>query len=95
MSEMDQEYHKSYKPSWGPGATLLYAMPSKVKLPEKNSTQIRAIINDQNGTFVSEGRDIRFAKFVITPEVSTREVYRRFEPRKTGTNIIFSLFLQH
>lgn len=72
MSEMDRGYHESYKPSWGPGATLLYAMPSKFKLSQRKSTQTNAVINDQKELFVSEGRDIRFAKFASTPEVRTR-----------------------
>ena len=66
MSETEQEFHESFKPSWGPGATLLYAMRSKVKLSSRQTT---AIINDLKGIFVSEGRDVRFAKFAVTPEV--------------------------
>ena len=70
MSETEREYHESYKPSWGPEATLLYAMPSKIKLSRRKFTPTNAVINDLKGTFVSEDRDIRFAKFAATPEVS-------------------------
>ena len=74
MSETEQEFHESYKPSWGPGATLLYAMRSKVKLSQRKSTQTTALMNDLKGTFVSEGRDVRFAKFAVTPEVRAGRV---------------------
>ena len=69
MSETEQEFHNSYKPSWGPGAKLLYAMPSKVKFSQRKSAQANAIINDLKEIFVSKGRDIRFAKFALAPEV--------------------------
>ena len=71
MNEMDRKYHESYKPSWGPEATLLYAMPSKVNLLPMKSTQTDAIMNDVKGTFVSEGRDVHFAKFAVTTQVRT------------------------
>lgn len=69
MSQPDQDFHKSYKPHWGPQSTLLYAMASNVNLSQSKSTQRIYLMNDQKGTFVSEGKDIRFAKFAATPPV--------------------------
>ncbi|MCJ1465952.1 hypothetical protein MMC07_004571 [Pseudocyphellaria aurata] len=63
MSQSDQDFHKSYKPHWGPQTTLLYAMASNVDLSRSSSTQTIDLLKDQKGAFVSEGKDIRFAKF--------------------------------
>lgn len=70
MSQADQEFHKSYKPHWGPQTTLLYAMASNINLSQSKSTQTMHLLNDQRCTFVSEGKDIRFAKFAACSPVS-------------------------
>lgn len=70
MNEADHQFHRSYKPHWGPETTLLYAMPSKVNLTQSRPSQPTSLLVDQKGTFVSERRDIRFAKFEITSPVS-------------------------
>lgn len=70
MNETDHQFHQSYKPHWGPETTLLYAMPSKVNLTQSQSNQLTSLLVDQKGTFVSERRDIRFAKFAINTPVS-------------------------
>lgn len=70
MSQADQDFHKSYKPHWGPQTTLLYAMASNVNLSRSKSTQTMNLLNDQKGTFISEGKDIRFAKFAVSHPVS-------------------------
>lgn len=70
MNEADQQFHQSYKPHWGPETTFLYAMPSKVNLTQSQSSQPTSLLVDQKGTFMSERKDIRFAKFAITSPVS-------------------------
>ena len=70
MNEADQQFHQSYKPHWGPKITLLYAMPSKVNLTQSQFSQPISLLVDQKGTFVSERKDIRFAKFAINSPVS-------------------------
>ena len=45
-------------------------MASNVNLPRSKSTQTMNLLNDQKGTFVSEGKDIRFAKFAVSQPVS-------------------------
>lgn len=70
MSEADHQFHQSYKPHWGPETTLLYAMPSRVNLTQSQPSRPTSLLVDQKGTFVSERKDIRFAKFVITSPVS-------------------------
>ncbi len=70
MDPIEREFHESYKPVWGPGATLLYAIPGKVDISKNQSAQTHPILNDQKGAMVSEGKDIRFAKFTIPPHVS-------------------------
>jgi hypothetical protein len=70
MSEADRHFHKSYKPHWGPRTTLLYAMPTKFNPSMSNASVRKSLLYHQNGTFVSEGRDIRFAKFTAPSPVS-------------------------
>ena len=70
MDPIEQEFHASYKPAWGPPATLLYAIPGKVDLSKNASSQPDPILNNQKGVIVSEGKDIRFAKFTTPPHVS-------------------------
>ena len=70
QQEMEKEWRDSYKPAWGPGETLLYAIPGKVGSSGNKSTQTDSILQKQKGTIVSEGRDIRFAKFKQCPNVS-------------------------
>lgn len=70
QQEREKEWRDSYKPAWGPGETLLYAIPGKVGSSSNKSTQPDSILQKQKGTIVSEGRDIRFAKFVRLPNVS-------------------------
>lgn len=67
---MEKEWHDSYKPAWGPGETLLYAIPGKVGNSNNRSAHTDPIMQKQKGIIVSEGRDIRFAKFTKTPHVS-------------------------
>ena len=70
MSEAEQHFHKSFKPHWAPRTTLLYAMPTKFNSSTNNPNQKKSLLYHAKGTFVSEGRDIRFAKFMPPPNVS-------------------------
>ena len=71
QQEIEKAWRDSYKPAWGPGETLLYAIPGQVGSSSNKSAQSDPILQKQKGTIVSEGRDIRFAKFVQSPNVST------------------------
>ena len=70
QQQMEREWRDSYKPAWGPGETLLYAIPGKVGSSSNKSAQADPILQKLEGFIVSEGRDIRFAKFAKTPNVS-------------------------
>lgn len=79
MSQADQDFHKSYKPHWGPQTTLLYAMASNFNLSRTTPAGTMHLLNDQKGTFVSEGKDIRFAKFAVRPPVSRKLCMIKFD----------------
>ena len=70
MDSIEQEFHASYKPNWGPRALLLYAIPGKVNLSRNTPSRTDPILNNQKGVIVSEGKDIRFAKFTAPLQVS-------------------------
>lgn len=72
MSEDFVIQQEFYKPSWGPDATLLYAIPGKFDRSRRRSAQTDAILSVQKGGIMSEGRNIRFAKFAVAPDVRTR-----------------------
>ena len=66
MAEVDRAFHDSMKPSWGPDGTLVYAAPPASKLFGRSSRRARerdGVLSIQKGGVVSEGRDVRFAKF--------------------------------
>ncbi|KAF6240559.1 hypothetical protein HO173_001228 [Letharia columbiana] len=69
QQQMEREWRDSYKPAWGPGETLLYAIPGKVGSSSNKSAQTDPILQKLKGSIVSEGRDIRFAKFAKTPNL--------------------------
>lgn len=71
---MDRHFHESYKPTWGPKSTLLYAMSSKGGLNQSRSNQASDTIVDPTTSLVSAGKDIRFAKFVIATPVSRTHI---------------------
>ena len=70
MDPRDREFHKSYKPFWGPEAILMYAIPGKVGNSKNKSAQTNPIIHDQGSAIVSQGKDIRLAKFTAPRHVS-------------------------
>jgi nuclear pore complex protein Nup98-Nup96 len=61
MDEIDQEFHNSVKPNWGPTGTLVYRAPSNARPVSKSIEQHGLIV--QTGVLITEGNDIRFAKF--------------------------------
>ncbi|KAL8866127.1 MAG: hypothetical protein Q9198_009027, partial [Flavoplaca austrocitrina] len=70
MREDDREWHDSFKPSWGPEATLLYAMPSAIRSRDDVVTQPTRTLRDSKLRLVSESRDVRLAKFTHTPSLT-------------------------
>ena len=76
MSEADQLFHKSFKPHWGTRTTLLYAMPTTFNSSTSNPNHSKSILYHSKGTFVSEGRDVRFAKFMPASTVSCFLLWR-------------------
>ena len=49
---------------------MLYAMPTKFNSSLSSAKHKNSILYHSKGTFVSEGRDIRFAKFMPMSTVS-------------------------
>jgi len=70
MTESDQAFHDSQKPRWGPDGTLIYAMANKGGLLRRDkSARMSGSVLEQQGLFVSEGKDVCFAKFAPTTDV--------------------------
>ena len=73
MSDNDRAFHESFKPSWGLGNALLYA------IPEPSSKRRRALRKSQSmrqtDELVSGGRNIHVAKFSTAPDVSTHACF--------------------
>jgi nuclear pore complex protein Nup98-Nup96 len=66
MELKERAFHDSMKPNWGPDGTLVYAAPPNSKPFGRSSRRVReqdGLLAIQKGGVVSEGRDIRFAKF--------------------------------
>ena len=70
MDPKERSFHDSHKPSWGPNATLVYAIPGKVGISQSRSTQTNPILSYRKDAIVSEGRDVRFATLANAPNVS-------------------------
>ncbi|KAL9020884.1 MAG: hypothetical protein Q9185_001847 [Variospora sp. 1 TL-2023] len=70
MREDDQQWHHSFKPSWGPQGTFLYATSDDAMPSKKAATQTNDVMTDKSTTLVSEGRDVRFANFAETPSLT-------------------------
>ncbi|KAI9879574.1 MAG: hypothetical protein M1830_008108 [Pleopsidium flavum] len=71
MAESDQAFHDSQKPSWGPDGTLIYAMASKAGLLRRDkSTLMSGSVLEQRAQLVSEGKDVCFAKFASTSDLT-------------------------
>ena len=79
MDPKERAFHASYKPSWGPGTTLIYSIPGKVGISQTKTTQTDPILKYRKSAIVSEGRDIRFAKIAVAPHVSAfRPIHRHY-----------------
>ena len=70
MNEVEQAFHDSYKPSWGPGSILMYSKPSQLGLSASKSTQTRGIALVEKDTLSSDGREIALAKLTSSENVS-------------------------
>lgn len=68
MHGNDQQWHDSFKPSWGPEATLLYASSGNERPSKRAATNTNNVIENMT-TFVSEARDIQIARFAGTSSV--------------------------
>ena len=66
MDDDERAFHDSFKPSWGPDGTLVYAAPPNTNPFGRSSRRIRHeddLLDIQKGGVVSENRDVHFAKF--------------------------------
>lgn len=66
MDDTEQAFHDSFKMSWGPNGTLVYAAPANPNALSRNSRAIRerhGLLIVQKGGVTSEARDIRVARF--------------------------------
>lgn len=65
MTEDDEQFHDSMKPSWGYDGTLVYAGVPHAKAFSKSSRrrEKEGILDIQKSAIVSEKRDVRFARF--------------------------------
>ena len=61
MDEIDQQFHNSVKPSWGPTGTLVYAA-SPADNQSTKAIEMHGLLA-QTTVLTSEDKDIRFAKF--------------------------------
>lgn len=79
MDPKERAFHASYKPSWGPGTTLVYSIPGKVGISQTKTTQTDPILKYRKSAIVSEGRDIRFAQIAVAARVSVfRPIHRHY-----------------
>lgn len=65
MNDTEQAFHASVKPSWTTDGTMVYGIPAKSPNLQQGMAKIKQ-------SLVSEGKDIRFAKFVSAEDVRTK-----------------------
>ena len=66
MSEVERQFHDSFKPTWGPGNVLVHAAHSDVsQYPQSQQAPFLDVV----GSLASEHQDIRFSKFAASNEV--------------------------
>ncbi|KAL8800487.1 MAG: hypothetical protein Q9182_005159 [Xanthomendoza sp. 2 TL-2023] len=58
MRRDDQKWHDTFKSSWGPQATLLYATPATVRRSDNGTSQANLTMQDTKLKLVSEGREL-------------------------------------
>ena len=58
MAPKEREFHASYKPSWGPGTTLVYSIPGKVGISQTKSTQTDPILQEKCYRVRREGHSL-------------------------------------
>ena len=69
MTDIERAYHNSFKPTWGPGDTLVYAMPRDNSNAGRWTASARSRINKKERVLVSEGCEIHLAELRTAPEV--------------------------
>ncbi|KAL8949662.1 MAG: hypothetical protein Q9222_004242 [Ikaeria aurantiellina] len=79
MSNDERQWHDSFKPSFGPGSTLLHAQSALVA-PSKS----KSVVCNSRFKIVSEGRDVYLARFANTPSLTPRSL----SLQKTRTRIV-------
>ncbi|MCJ1472218.1 Nuclear pore complex protein Nup98-Nup96 [Lambiella insularis] len=84
MSAADQAFHESFKPTWGPGSRLLYALPSESGELQQRPSKSQGLLRDISTTIVSEGRDIRFSGFAIPSDITPEN----FSKQRAGSSIM-------
>ncbi|KAL9031372.1 MAG: hypothetical protein Q9196_000589 [Gyalolechia fulgens] len=67
MRDDDQRWHGSFKPSWGPSSTFIYATSCNAKPYKKAATEANNVLRRSKTTLISEARDVQFAKLAPTP----------------------------
>ncbi|KAI4090764.1 MAG: hypothetical protein LQ344_004544 [Seirophora lacunosa] len=70
LRDDDQRWHNSFKPSWGPEATFLYAASENANPSKEAVTKPNTVMKDLSTNLVSEGRDVRFARFAETASLT-------------------------
>ncbi|KAL8709554.1 MAG: hypothetical protein Q9225_007432, partial [Loekoesia sp. 1 TL-2023] len=67
MRDDDQRWHDSFKPSWGPESTFLFASSGEARPSKRVATRSNDVVQYPKTKLVSEGRDVQFAKLANTP----------------------------
>lgn len=96
MDESDQAFHNSHKPSWASDGTFAYAVATNDRMLQRGRERghEQKDILKHKWTFVSEGKDIRFAKLTATSEVSWPRSDERMKGSNTDVNSFFQRPLQ-
>ncbi|KAL8941084.1 MAG: hypothetical protein Q9216_002455 [Gyalolechia sp. 2 TL-2023] len=67
MRDDEQQWHDSFKPSWGPTSAFVYATSRNVRPDKKSLAETDGVFRDSKTTLISEGRDVQLAKLTPTP----------------------------
>lgn len=70
MDPAERAYHESNKPNWASDGSLIYAVPSLSHTSSGRSDHTTGILVERRAPFVSEGKDVHFAKFATIRNVS-------------------------
>lgn len=64
MTAVDQSFHSSFKPAWASDGTIVYAVAGNA-----HALGSEGLLVDAKASIVSEGKDVRFAKFSAPADV--------------------------